>query len=82
MQRLFLMNDDYGTVVYAKDEETAEIFFKSTFDGDIPKGDYCSVKREIDPSETAVFEEIGEMTWEEWTQGLDDDEPAIAGAHE
>ena len=30
--RIFLMNDDYSTVVAAKDEEQAQKYFKNTFD--------------------------------------------------
>jgi len=57
--RIFLMNDDYGTVVAAKDEEQAQKYFKSTFDFEVDD-DYCSVKREINPRKLGIFEDAGQ----------------------
>jgi len=67
--RIFLMNDDYGTVVAAKDEEQAQKYFKSTFDFEVDD-DYCSVKREISPGEIGIFEDVGTMTFGEFVKGI------------
>jgi len=67
--RIFLMNDDYGTVVAAKDEEQAQKYFKSTFDCEVDD-DYCSVKREINPGEIGIFEDVGTMTFGEFVKGI------------
>jgi hypothetical protein len=67
--KIFLMNDDYGAVVAANDEEQAQKHFRSTFDCGVDN-DYCSVKREVNPEETGVFEDVGTMTFGEFTKGI------------
>ena len=67
--RIFLMNDDYGTVVVAKDEEQAQKYFKNTFDFEVDD-DYCSVKREINPRELGIFEDAGIMTFGEFVKRI------------
>ena len=67
--RIFLMNDDYGTVVAAKDEEQAQKYFRGTFNFEVDD-DYCSVKREIFPGEIGIFEDINTMTFGEFTKGI------------
>lgn len=67
--RIFLMNDDYGTVVAAKDEEQAQKYFRGTFDCEVDD-DYCSVKREISPGEIGIFEDVGTMTFGEFVKGI------------
>ena len=67
--RIFLMNDDYGTVVAAKDEEQAQKYFRGTFDFEVDD-DYCSVKREISPGEIGIFEDVGTMTFGEFVKGI------------
>lgn len=67
--RIFLMNDDYNTVVYAKDEKQAEEYFRNTFDDEVDDK-YCSVKREISKDEKAIFEDLGEMTFGEFVKDI------------
>ena len=78
--RIFLMNDDYDTVVIANDEKQAQEYFKSTSDCEWDDN-YCSVKREISPDEIGTFEDVGEMTFGDFVKHIkyapEENAPAI-----
>lgn len=75
--KIFLMNDDYNTVVVARDREQAVAYFRSlhtcddslSYDpGELDHS--CTVREEVNPNRSAVFEELGEKTFGEMIKDI------------